>query len=596
MRRPSVILALLLGFAVTPANAADVSFNVSPDETYVGMPVTVSVTIENATQHDPPEFPKIEGADVRDGGRSDRSFVTVTPRGRVDRTTYVYTYYVSPRKEGILIIPPIVIRADGNSRETAVTKINVRKSETGDLLFVELQGAKKSVYVGEALDVSLEIWLKPFAGNGFNFDHNDMWNRVDVNSSSWGSFAEILNQRDGIKVRRETRPDAAGRSQTYYVYSLPQRVWPDHPGQLDLGAVAVVVRYPLQARRNRFSLIGPPYEITQERPVSAVLADSTIQVKPLPTEGQPDFFRGAVGRYTMKVTAAPTEVSVGDPITLNLVFSGEGRLDQLQAPPLAAQASLTADFKVPDEVLAGTVQNGAKQFTQSIRAKTQDVTAIPPIQFAYFDPQSEQFVTLQGERIPITVKASARMSIAQVTESPTTVGSRTQLTLLDTGLLANYDQVEDLLVPHMLTAGPGVVTLATAPPAAWALCFLVQRRRARLRGDRGLARRRGARRSALSAINALADRNDPAAVASELAAAITRYVADRCNLPPAGLTRGDAVARLRARRVPDEFVQRVDALLADCESVQYAGLPAANAHDFLTRARACVEDLERQKF
>lgn len=94
-------------------------------------------------------------------------------------------------------------------------------------------------------------------------------------------------------------------------------------------------------------------------------------MKAPPKEGQPDTFHGAVGKYTMTVTATPQEVSVGDPISLNLTIRGTGRMDSLQAPRLASQESLTANFRVPGEELAGTVSGMVKEFSQTIREAQQ---------------------------------------------------------------------------------------------------------------------------------------------------------------------------------------------------------------------------------
>ena len=131
------------------ASAGDVSISISAYETYVGRPVTIQVTVDNAKDHDPPEFPTPDGAEVVDRGRSEQSFVSITPRGRVDRTSYTYTYDVIPRRAGSLTIPPIVVRADGATTQTSPIRVTVRKSETGDLLFVELKSDRESVYVGE---------------------------------------------------------------------------------------------------------------------------------------------------------------------------------------------------------------------------------------------------------------------------------------------------------------------------------------------------------------------------------------------------------------------------------------------------------------
>lgn len=578
------------------ARAAEVSFSISSHETFVGAPITIEVRIENAETHDPPEFPEVDGADV-DGPRvSQQSYTSITSRGTVVRTTYVYTYHVIPRRAGELTIPSIHVIADGEPSQTNPTQVTVKKSDAGDLLFVELVADRQSVYVGEEIDVTLEIWLQPFEVGRVRLDYNDMWRRINVQHSTWGPFQEIVIKSRNVQVRQSSRRDAEGSAHDYYVFFLRRTLWAERPGAFDTGGLAILVDYPLQIRRNRFSLLGPKYQVTESRPVSATLGNSNIIIKPLPLEDKPDIFRGAVGRYTMKVRATPTKASVGDPITITMAIRGNGRLDVLQAPPLVTQEILTADFRVPDEKLAGVVENGVKTFTQSIRAKRDDITEIPPIAFAYFDPTSEHYVTITSDAIPIAIKQSTRMAVSQMAETAGMFEPATTLTLMTEGLMANYDDIDALLATEHVSLGWGAMGMAAGWPVVYALCLLFRRQHDRLQFNTGLARRRGARRNAIAAIGKC-DRasNDTNAASGSIASAVTQYIADRCDLPAGGVTRGDAMAQLRRRGMPEDVIGHVDALLAECESAQYAGTEQTTRNDLVGRARHCIDELERHK-
>ena len=52
--------------------------------------------------------------------------------------------------------------------------------------------------------------------------------------------------------------------------------------------------------------------------VECMAQTAAIVFAPPPEEGRPPFYAGAVGRYDLRVTAKPTEVAVGDPITVQL--------------------------------------------------------------------------------------------------------------------------------------------------------------------------------------------------------------------------------------------------------------------------------------
>jgi hypothetical protein len=76
--------------------------------------------------------------------------------------------------------------------------------------------------------------------------------------------------------------------------------------------------------------------------------------------------------------------------------------------------------------------------------------------------------------------------------------------------------------------------------------------------------------------------------------AITHYVADRCDLPAAGLTRAEIVERLQSARIRPEDVAETDALLETCENACYAGAAAAGPNDIMARASALIERLEHE--
>jgi hypothetical protein len=83
-------------------------------------------------------------------------------------------------------------------------------------------------------------------------------------------------------------------------------------------------------------------------------------------------------------------------------------------------------------------------------------------------------------------------------------------------------------------------------------------------------------------------------MAPGVAAALSDYVADRCNLPAGALTAAEVVSRLRDGAVADPLVEAVASVLAECEAQRYAGGAAATT-DVLERATRCIDDLERER-
>ncbi|UCE61469.1 MAG: BatD family protein, partial [Phycisphaerales bacterium] len=599
LRRSVMIMAVTLPWAAGhTSRGAEILCTVAAWETYVGAPVQLQVIIKDAHVYEPPVLPDVDGAEVRELRREDHEYPKVTRPGRGAGLTVTYTYSVIPRQAGILTIPPIRVTVDGELFSTSPFQITAKESVAGDLLYLELIGDRKNVYVGQPINVTLEIWIKPYEKNEVRMDADNMWRyAIDENASTWGPFQEnVLARPPDVTCRTGARPDANGVKQTYFVYSLTREVWPERPGTLDANGVKVVADYPLKARRKRSVLLGRPYEVVESRPIVAEVENSKIVVRAPPEEGRPDTYQGAVGAYEMTISATPTEVGVGDPISLTLQIQGTGRMDLVQAPILADQESLTANFRVQEGRPAGTVDNnGVKTFSQTIRAKHGGVTDIPPIRFSYFDPHEERYVSLKTDPIPLTVQESTRSVIPRVVAGSGYGQERTELTAVEGGLLANYDDLEMLLTQQSFVIGWGTWSLVVFGPLLCLACLLARRHRDRVAGDAGIERRRAARKTALAAIRRASAEADGKASVAHSAAAVTGYVADRCNLPPGNITREDVLRELRSRKLPETAINKVDHLLAECEAAQYGTTEHVSVKRLIQQARDCVTELERRK-
>jgi len=597
-----IVFCWLCAAAVGLTNAAEVTIQVSSRETYVGVPITVRIAIENATKHEEPIFPEIPGATVRSAGGPNRSSQITMINGKTTQNVSdTYNYRLTPHKTGRISIPAIAVQADGKEYKTKPVVIVVTKSETDDLLFVELKGKRKSLYVGEPLEVTLQIWLKPYLNRQYNIKltEADMWSRVDLQNSQWGVFADTLqnqlSRRRRPSGREALRKDSQGNERAYYLFELNKTIWPQRPGALDVDELNVLVSYPTRLARNQSFFSMGNLIVAETRPLAAQAQVEPIEVKAIPAEGRPIIYRGAVGQYEISASAKPTQVAVGDPITITLAITGTGQLEQLQPPPLPELPELTRDFKVPTEPLAGEIKGNSKHFTQSIRAKNDEVTAVPAIPFAYFDPQRETFVTVRTKPIPLTVEPAAKLSATQIIDAGTGRTVARSLTEVSGGILANYTGMDEVLSQQGFAPGwPSAVVLGLGP-FVFLATWLVQRHRDRLRCDVSFARRRSAKHVALGRVHDAA-RAGGTELAASLAAALGGYVADRCNLPTGGLTRAAVVEQLHRRGVHRDVVDQIDQLLDACESMQYAGGAGTNSESLVQDARRCIHRLERERF
>jgi len=305
-----------------------------------------------------------------------------------------------------------------------------------------------------------------------------------------------------------------------------------------------------------------------------------------------------VGTFDLFVTAKPREVAVGDPITLTMTVLDRSSppvdLNLIQPPRLEADAELMRDFRVAGDQPTGEVQETGRRkvFTQTIRAKSDKVTAIPPIEFSFFDPDRQRYATIASPAIPLEVRATTTLADSDIVDAAPAARTTaaTELTVVEGGLLANYMGPELLAATPPFRVGPVPALVGLLPPLAFMMLAAGVHHARRRRGDRSVARRRGARRRARRRLH---ETNGSTAAAT--ATAIADYVADRCNLPAGALTAAEVIARLRACGVDGELVDEVAGLLADCERQRYAGDRTGQTDAVVERAERCLDRLEREK-
>ena len=443
--------------------SAEVRFDISQREAYLNAPVTLTIQIQDAGDWTEPTIGPIDGAAVQPKPTVSRATQVSVVNGKMtQRETATLTYRVVPSRVGTVTIPAITVTADGRTFTSQPIELVVKKSDTGDLLFAEVIAAKADVMVGEPVELTLRIWIKPYTDRDFSLrvQANDMWGLVDVGASAWGDFAEALgNARDAfgatrLKAVEVLRDDGQGGQSAYYQYDWKITHWPQQPGGLSVPPPNIVVQYPLRLARDEGGFFrSGGLVVAESRPVAAVAEMPRINVAGPPTEGQPLTFAGAVGQFDFQVTAAPVDVAVGDPITLTMVVSdrtnGKVQMELLQAPPLDRMADLTESFRIPTDQLAGTVSNNAraKTFTQTIRAKSESVNRIPPIEFSYFDPNTMKYVTKASGAIALSVRPASKVSMNEVVGGGDGNGevNSTELTEVAGGILANYGDVDSML-------------------------------------------------------------------------------------------------------------------------------------------------------
>lgn len=148
--------------------------------------------------------------------------------------------------------------------------------------------------------------------------------------------------------------------------------------------------------------------VEPEQTVSS--APIKLQIRPLPTQGKPDSFYGAVGTgYAFAAKLDPTQTEAGEAVTLSATVQGPGNLKtttDLQFPPIEG---LTAYPAAPvANYLPNSTSRSYKIFKTVLVPAASGTYTIPALHWSYFDPQTGTYKTLTSTPLSLTVAPSSK--------------------------------------------------------------------------------------------------------------------------------------------------------------------------------------------
>jgi hypothetical protein len=603
------LLTILAGLTLAAQQIA-VQADVEKRTVAVGEPFLLQIRIDGSDAPAQPDVSGLADFSVEDLGSQQTSSESVTiVDNRVRREVRrgrVYTFRLAARKPGALVIPPISIAVGGRQLRTAPIPIRVTPPVEDEDLKLRLTPSSLRLYVGEPAVLTL-TWYIGRAVRDFRFDWPVLSDRRFRVADPPVRFDPDKHLEVALAGGRALAEKGVGRLNGREMATLTLRkiLIPLEPGSLVLAPATVAgqVLRETQPRRGPSlfdELFGEGFFDFGRRPMLesfSVASDSLrLEVRPLPEANRPAEFTGLVGEFRIEAQAKPTDVTVGDPITLTLRVSGPDYVGHVQLPPLARQPELARDFKVPEEPAPGEVEDGVKKFTEIIRVMNPGVSRIPPIALTYFNPKTGRYEVARTDPIALTVR-EARVVTAQDAEGAGGApAGQSEIASREGGIAHNYEG-PDVLVN--VPAGPETwfesrtwLAVVLLPPlvylslAAWAA--LARRRADQARQRAGGAFKRLARR--LRSV----EQGGSDGVYSALLDGLRRYFRDRFDLPAGALTFRDLKPVLEQRGVAPETIEAVGKLFERCEAGHY-GAPVAEADppELVREALETAEKVER---
>jgi BatD DUF11 like domain len=386
-------LILLLGIAAVAMAEPSISSSLSEAVTDVDHPVQLEIKIQNARVSRPPTV-FANGLSIDFAGTSSRTQIL-----NFQATTIItFTYIVTPKKEGVYEIPAVEVSASGKTYRTSSLTLKVIHNDSNNAghpappnkpYFAELVIPKESAYVGEQIPIELRFYFNE---------------RIQYQPYPQGQFPII--DGEGFVTKKYPEPgekqfELNGRP--YHVVVYKTALTGVKPGKLELQSAtqSFLVSTPFGSR-NAPGFVDP-FEDYQQQVIDVKTNGASIEIKPLPTADRPASFSGAVGDFTLATSVQPAKTRTGDPVSMKVEIKGLGNFDRMERPTLTnTEGWRTYQPSEETEVLDDLGLSAIKTFNYPLVAE-KPVTNLPAIEFSYFDPNAEKYVTLKSAAITVEV-------------------------------------------------------------------------------------------------------------------------------------------------------------------------------------------------
>jgi hypothetical protein len=612
----TVLLAAALAWHLSGALAAQeevsVRLQVESRTVYMGESFLVQISVDGTDEAEQPDISQVRDFTIEYlGGQNNSSQSISIINGKLERVVqrgFVFSYRFTPTKVGILAIPQLPVKAGGKTYRTTPVTIEVTKPGETDDFKLRIDLSRKTCYVGEPVTLDVIWYLRKdvqdfrftapllqsddfdFAVPDIQMDNSRRYYRIPIGGG------EVIAEKG-----RGMMEGVTYATLEFNIVLIPRRAGSFTIPEFVVACESASGRV---SRRNFFDDFFRDDFFSFRRgdiEKSVVPSNSlSLLVKDLPADGRPPGFRGHVGEYSITASAEPTEANIGDPITLIITLEGPEYLERVELPPLQDQAELARDFKIPDERADGRIDGRKKIFTQTIRARSEEVTEIPPIRLSYFDTGEERYSTATTDPIPIEINPT-RVVTASDAEGIEDAPAGAPIERWTEGIAYNFEG-RSVLEPQELGIGsiignPAWIAAVALPPAIYLalLAGLLLVRRSRrdpeARKSRGAFRRldRGLR-DALGASSRGGDFHERAL--DELRS----YLGDKLGRPGVTLTALDVERGLGVREVPAEVTGSILEIIHTLEAGTYAGSTygPADPDSMVKRIYEAAKRLERK--
>ncbi len=585
MKNFLLLLTFILG---SIAATAQVQFDAKVSKKTLGINERLRVDFEMNQDGDNFRPPNFEGFRVVGGPNQSISNSWINGKRSFSKT---YSYFLAPQSRGRLTIAQATIEIDGETYKTLPVEIEVtaavavpKDGNNADYIASEnvhlvAEISNANPYLNEALTVTYKLYVS------HDVSITSQWREIDT--PKYADFwSQNIDNQNNFKVY-----DGKYNGQDYrYVVLRTTVLYPQKTGELEIEPLTLDI--PIDVQGNRRDIFGRRVMERVNKTISA--GKRTINVKPLPLEGKPDGFNGAVGDFTFNVSTNKTSLNANESLQLDIKVSGKGNLKLFTAPTIKLPSTLEVYEPEHNESVSTTIGGMQGSITDSYTIVPQFKGTYPvnPVTFSFFNPKTEKYSTLTSKEFTIEVE-NGPISAASPTNSN---GANKQVVLSKDNF--KYIKLNANLEPISQQAffkSPLFWSLVGGPFLLIPLFILAgKKRKQRLSDVEGNKLRRANKLAKKYLSEAKRNISNPVAFYEALERAFHNYLKAKLNIETSDMEKSHISKMLVDRQVDAVVVESFIGLLKSCEFARYASTSASSVQQDYNKAVEVISNIDKQ--
>ena len=455
-----------------------------------------------------------------------------------------------------------------------------------DELFLKVFANKKDVHIGEPISITYRIYTR------VNILQNQI-TKLPAMTGFWNQ--EIDNKQNSAQLQTEVVNGIAyNAADLREVVIIPQRA-----GELEIEPMEMTCVIRVRSQNQGRSVFDQFFGSYEDKKVVIKSPKLKINAKPLPKEGKPDYFTGAVGtNFSLGIQTNKTSLKANEAIDLKINLKGNGNIKLVDIP----KPDLVADFEVYDPKIKDNVvttkngSSGTKSAEYLIIPRHSGEFIIPAIPFSYFDPQQKKYINISTNDIIINVEKGVGEDGQRAV---TTIAQKEEVALLNKDIKYIKTKLSSEMQQGMsfFTGSTLFWILILLPFVLFAIFYFLFKKYELENKDLIKVKSKKAKKIAASKLKKAQEclkNNDEKAFYEEIFKALYGYISDKLNIPISELNKENIKTKLQAKLDDESILSDLEKILETCEMARFAPMKDKKMESLYDDAANVINTLEEK--